>query len=269
MRKKKVERARSKSNGIVFYSSIFPRIGTEAIIDDDGKISSRVIFDTIEYDFWDQYAEAIKKRFFDKKKIGIINLTIITIASFSRNIAIILAAMFFTVVVSKKLLGYIEHFFNIKKGKEYELGKMHAAEHKVVNAYIRLQRIPNLEELRKESRFSIECGSRKMFREIFGKLIITFLIAMAPKFGVRNSILLIEFMVILYMVGSILGVFKYLQILVTNQPSDKELEVAIEAIKKFDELEKKLDSEVGMDFIEDAQLMFLFANRIPKGKFSK
>lgn len=70
MKRKEVCFARSKNNGIFFYSNIFPRIGTETIRDEDGKIISRTIFDTVRYDFFEDYAEAKRKRFFSKKRYG-------------------------------------------------------------------------------------------------------------------------------------------------------------------------------------------------------
>ena len=42
MKRKEVCLARSKNNGIFFYSNIFPRIGTETIRDEDGKIKKSV-----------------------------------------------------------------------------------------------------------------------------------------------------------------------------------------------------------------------------------
>lgn len=45
---KKFESARSKKNGIVFYSNIFPQIGVETTIDENGKLQSMLTSKKLE-----------------------------------------------------------------------------------------------------------------------------------------------------------------------------------------------------------------------------
>lgn len=257
MKRKSVNNARSKSNGIFFYSNTLPRIGTETIRDEEGKITSRTIFDTVRYEFAENYAEAKKKRFFSKEKIWAINIVLPFIAILFKEISYTLATMFFVFFVSENFWELIELIFQIKKGSKINEGKMHAAEHKVINAYRNLQRIPTIEEVRNASRFSKYCGSRIAFRKAWGGAIITLFIIVAPKLGLQNILITILVGISLWIIGNFFGIFKYLQIFVTNKPSDRELEVAVEAIKEFDKLESKLETEDDDEFIGSIEVVIL------------
>ena len=270
MKRKEVYRARSKTNGIFFYSNIFPRIGTETIRDEDGKITSRTIFDTVRYDFFENYAEPKRKRFFSKKKIWAINVILLFIAILFREISYTFSTIFFVFLVSENFWELIEFILQVKKGSKVNEGKMHSAEHKVINAYKKLQRIPTIEEVRNASRFSKDCGSRIEFRKAWGGAIITLFIIVAPKMGLTKILITILLGIFLWTICSFCGIFKYLQIFVTNNPSDMELEVAVEAIKEYDKLEKKIerggaDEEV---FISSMGFMILSASPKSEDKFS-
>lgn len=257
MKRKEVHSARSKSNGIFFYSNTLPRIGTETIRDEDGKITSRIIFDTVRYEFAENYAEAKKKRFFSKEKIWAINIVLPFIAFLLRENSYLFATAFFVFFVSENFWELIELIFQIKKGSKINEGKMHAAEHKAVNAYRNLQRIPTIEEVRNASRFSKYCGSRIAFRKAWGGAIITLFIIVAPKLGLQNILITILVGISLWIIGNFFLIFKYLQIFVTNKPSDMELEVAVEAIKEFDKLESKLETEDDDAFVGSIEVVIL------------
>lgn len=268
MKRKEVCRARSKSNGIFFYSNIFPRIGTETIRDEDGKITSRTIFDTVRYDFFEDYAEAKRKRFFSKKKIWAINMVLLFIAILFREISYTFSTIFFVFLVSENFWELIELIFQIKKGNKINEGKMHSAEHKVINAYKKLQRIPTIEEVRNASRFSKDCGSRIAFRKAWGGAIVSLFIMIAPKLGLKNILITILLGISLWIVGNFWGIFKYLQIFLINEPSDMELEVAIEAIKEYDKLESKLETEAGEEFADGIDLVVVLASPKSEGENS-
>ena len=78
-----------------------------------------------------------------------------------------------------------------KNGKERAAARYHAAEHKVINAYKTLQRIPKVQEVRKASRFSSECGSNEIFAETFLFLVINVSIIFLFIFNSLNSFIIL------------------------------------------------------------------------------
>ena len=124
-----------------------------------------------------------------------------------------------------------------------DIAAFHSAEHMAINAYEKLQRVPTLEEIKNFSRFSRYCGSRFIFSRICSFLMLCFSIAfLSMKY---NLLYLISIgIIIVFLIASTkYGLLNFLQIFVTNKPSDKELTVAIEGLKRFEIMEDFFESE--------------------------
>lgn len=121
--------------------------------------------------------------------------------------------------------------------------RYHSAEHMIINAYQKLQRLPTLEELKTFSRFSDKCGSRIAISRIIEHIPISLLIAFSDKI---NFILYILIFIIIVKMGEKMentDFIKVEQVLVTEPPTDLELEVAIKGLQTLLKEEEKLMSE--------------------------
>lgn len=113
----------------------------------------------------------------------------------------------------------------------------------IINAYQKLQRVPTLEELKTFSRFSDKCGSRIAISRIIEHIPISLLIAFSDKI---NFILYILIFIIIVKMGKKMentDFIKVEQVLVTEPPTDLELEVAIKGLQTLLKEEEKLMSE--------------------------
>lgn len=245
---KEITKARSKNNGIVFYSNMFPFVGLETFYDDSGNMHSRLIYTPL--DEHNCYLEAVEDGIIvNKKNLHIFNIALIIISIirfvFTKNIGLILASIYFSILVSYDLfkIAKISYSMKLKKGKNYSKAKFHAAEHMVINAYKKLQRIPKLEEAKRFSRFSKMCGSRKIINRTF--FCTMQIIATATLCSYNIIIYIIVFLLILgfMLLDEKYNYLRFLQVFITNKPTDKEIELAIEGLKQFEIMEKKLENE--------------------------
>lgn len=246
---KKIKSARSKKNGIVFYSNTFPQLGIETTINSDGNIQSILTTKKLEL-YYDSFGTLREKSTKPKKwKVIILDVIIILlcllISFFSGNFGFVVAAIYFCISISFKFFDLIQSCYNLKskKGTEYSTSAFHAAEHMALNAYEKLQRIPTLEEIRNFSCFHRYCGSRFIFSRILAFLMLCLSMAF---FAVNYSLLYfisIGLIIVFIIVSDKCGLLKFLQIFVTNRPSDKELMVAIEGLKKFEFMEDYFQNE--------------------------
>ena len=131
-----------------------------------------------------------------------------------------------------------------KNDKNYCVAEFHSAEHMAVNAYEKLQRIPSLAEVKKFSRFSDDCGSRKVFNVIvypFTVCVIWIIIPYVTShwllFAIWASYFLLLFLNIKF------HILKFLQVIFTKPPSDEQLMLAIEGLRQFEILEENLKND--------------------------
>lgn len=239
--------ARSKKNGIVFYSNLFPFIGVQAFFDNYGNIKSKLI--DKELDEFVDYVGTLNEgeKTLNKKKLIILDSVLILFSIigciFSGNFGLVLGSIFFSIFVSKDLYRFSKACYNmnLKDEKQRSTAMFHAAEHMVLNAYQTLKRIPSLEEAKKFSRFSKLCGSRAILSRMFMFSLIT--IAMFSILHYNNIIYLISVLsIVMFVVKSQkYGWLNFLQVFVTSKPTDKEIELAIEGLKQFEIMEKKIE----------------------------
>lgn len=230
MRKTKDVEAMSKRNGILFYSNKDPMIGYVAERDENGKIKCDKTFVLFEkYKNLKNYQEENKGKAYIRTK----------------NIWYIAATIYFSITISSDVCVFCKMMYEMKskKGKERAHARYHAAEHMVINAYYKLQRVPTIEETKESSRFSKNCGSREIICRIW-----TYSLASLEMAFIASKSAIVYFVIF---IGTIYfsnlakrkGWLRFLQIFITTSPSDEEIEVAVEGIKYFEKMEEQLSKE--------------------------
>lgn len=250
MRKTKIREARSRKDGIVFYSSGIPLIMVKSTVNEKGEIRTRVIDQITERE------EDLKEQEGNKRKNMLIkayltDLIILTIMILLKvDTRLFTGMVTFSIVGTHYLCPVLYNIYNIKY-KYKSLGRFHSAEHMVINAYNKLDRIPSLQELKKSSRFSNNCGSNKTNSIIIMFAFISFAGPFLIKMGVIKYLIIMMLIPIIIAVLSSVGAINIFQVFVTNKPTDIELRVALEGLEKYEDLESQIkDISRIEDFME-------------------
>lgn len=232
-KKLKVREATSYCDGIEFYSTRNSGYIAKAILVEDG---------TIVTSYTKERKKLSEKKSFFRKIVewaGIITFSIVftTIMYLVKaDVRKILSIMCFTVSVFVSIDFVVEVTKEHRTSKGKSRFRYHAAEHMAINAMNEIQRVPTLEEIKRFSRFSNNCGSN-----VIGVIIIIYLWwsfcinlwkDIIPCIVV--SILGMWIIILLRRLGGL----NFLQYLSTIPPTDKELEVAIAGIQVWFEHEK-------------------------------
>lgn len=256
---KTIDHALSTKNGIVMYSNKYPIIGVRTYYNEDDEIKKEVtiggsILDNIISGNNDiDYNNIIKTEriLFTAFCFATIILSIL-FCNMSFFVALI--GLFYSKTISDyALIGVEVRSYQKQRKDKNSIPRFHAAEHKVINAYEKKQNIPTFEEVEKASRFSKKCGTMAFFNNMIrSTCFAVFLIVLSISSASYNlsfwQILLVSFFAafIFYTVFYFIKEFdllRFMQILVTEKPTEREINLAIEAIKNFEELEKDLQED--------------------------
>ena len=235
--------ARSKNDGIVFYSNKAP-IAIDACIE-NGKINIHIIPSILDSIF-EHYGIISDDSKIKREKIFeitvILDVIFILITLFFKSFFITYGAMFFSCFISFDLVRVLSVFygFDIHHGfTTKDVARFHAAEHMSINAYCKLKRVPTLEEIKKASRFSKKCGSNF----ILMKLAIYFTFFLKITFSELGPNCIV-FFASLTLFLLILELFNkrliFLQFIVTAKPTDLELECALKGIQELDRINSEI-----------------------------
>ena len=134
----------------------------------------------------------------------------------AKFIVIIYSVMFIIGYLANIILGII-------KDRKNGLLKWSAAQNMVINAYHSLERVPTIEEAHTFPCFFDYSHKNFQIRAVLSAILLLISILTIP-------ILLFPTLPILYFVLP-LRIFNFIQKLTTREPSDKELQVAIEGVK--------------------------------------
>lgn len=228
-KKLKIESAFSMNNGIGIDSVRHKGYAAIATIDENGCISTKWAAEK-PYEEYD-VAEAVKK-LVKVIKVWAVFVIIAIIYSGVRSNPIYAVRTFIVgigiVFISALLINILERVENT--------GKFHGAEHMVCNAFRKLERIPTLEEIVSYSRFSKNCGTN------FHTAMLMWCVFALVATLIPNEIymfigMVLESAVILILLQS--GHLNFMQRFTTEEPTERELIVAIEAMKVFIENENK------------------------------
>lgn len=110
--------------------------------------------------------------------------------------------------------------------------KYHSAEHMAINALNHLGRMPELEELKSYSRFSKDCGSNIVLCIV---IFFTVMLICTFVFNISQSIIVLWLTVNALAVFRHLGWLNFCQYVSTEKPTEKELALAIEGLKFWQE----------------------------------
>lgn len=236
-----IKQAYSKRNGIVFYYNDCPGMAVEAYIE-NGEIKTQIVpkgFLNFIERFGFYYDEPNTMHFeLNPKIIVLFDIVLVAISIFTMDLNLIFASLYFSLTTSFDLFIFLKIIRNLKFGKDKSAGRYHAAEHMSINAYNTLHRIPTVEEVKKFSRFSKNCGSERNIRNIVIFSSLSILIAInISKFSFW-LILLYPILFILMILDMKYSILRFLQILVTNKPTDLEINVAIKGIEELEKFEK-------------------------------
>lgn len=169
------------------------------------------------------------------QKYGLIAAAILFVISFAMIFVNINISNFTTglmylswgVCGSSANLAYL--YYKVKKdGDILSLMRFHAAEHAVINGYYDLGRTPTMKEIKNYSSFSRGCGSLEQSFNIviFGLLAIVRFLTTGWLFVVL-AVLTIALTIVLYKTGH----FYFAEVMILEEPSDLEYEVAIKALE--------------------------------------
>lgn len=245
---KTINYARSKKRGIVYQSNIHPFFSVETVRDEDtGIIHSRVIPSGVDmlFDYLGVLSESKGKR--EKLIILAIDVILFIASTFTLQPSIMLAAIYFSILISSETFYFTKITCEMKFGKERSTARYHAAEHMAINAYRMLQRVPTIEEVKKFSRFSATCGSRHVIYKIVYYGALCLIMITFPFLPLH--VYLIEATSILFIIifANKRGWLKYLQVFITSKPTDAELEVAVEGLRKLEEFEEHYLKELDVN----------------------
>lgn len=236
--KLKINNAHSMVNGIQFYSKRHKGYVAISTVDELGNIKT-------EWTTMKKYKKEKSKhdKIEDMRKFFMFILCVVPfITVFSILIVwalskdTILGIRFLLMGYAFMPLGTFVMTVFIERKKEKNSFKFHSAEHMVLNAYRKLNRVPSLEEIREYSRFSNTCGTNATTQ-----VVMNFTLMFLCTF-ISNPLYRIIGMVSASIIVLILlecGCLNFLQKYTTIIPTDKELSVAIAGMNVWLENEKR------------------------------
>ena len=232
MRTLKVDHAHSMNNGIRFYSKRHKGYVCISTVNDEGIITTE----------WKKMKKYEKEKSAEKKLFKLI----LCVVPFFTIFAILLkwamrkepmlGMRFLFLGYASMLLGVFVLTTYIERKKTKNAFKFHSAEHMVLNAYNKLQRVPTIDEIWQYSRFSNSCGTN-----ITTQLVVTFMLMFVATF-ISNPLYMMLGMLfadIIVLIFLRCGLLNFMQILSTQKPTEQELLVAIEGMIVWLEHEKK------------------------------
>ncbi len=247
--KKKISCARSKENGIVFYSNKVPVLCYEAYLDKKGEIQTRLLPSKISE--WKDYcgmfitvSDEHRKNFIKCLKGILLVFAILSIIA-TKNFSIALGLVYFSFLAVEDVVDFGIAAFEIKRGSLKSTGRFHSAEHMAIAAYKKYQRVPTMEEVKKSSRLDKECGSRIIIDPIMLLILLVMIMCSCAYISLFAYFALAAIFIVFVIIEKRYNFFRVFQVLVTNKPTDKELEVALAGIKMFEEMETQLP-DIGM-----------------------
>ena len=238
--------ARSTHDGIVFYSNLVPFLGVHSIVTPDGRFEAGPTITLIEDILGIFGGGTLSAYVISSRMVWFVNFIILfAVVSFTKDFWLIFATVYFMVTVSQSFYQFLVFAATIKLGSCKRLGRFHAAEHMAVNAYNTLQRVPTMDELREFSRFSSSCGSKSMTKEILYSTINAILISTTGRISFWLYLVCVIIWLLIYFHLCKTSGYRFLQIFITNKPTDVELNVALQGLKELDKLEEELESDCG------------------------
>lgn len=231
--------ATSFTRGILFFSSKHRDLAVETYYEGDEIITAVGNRNTLKEKYKKMNKEdKINSKVLKPTTIMLIQLIGILLLYFSsHSINVLLAAIFFCITTFIYFYSIGDLYLSSLKenSSAYRFRKIHAAEHKVLNAYDKLGRVPTAKEINKFSSIHIACGFNSILNKIVTFFVISLGIAFINQLGFVKTILICFGLIVITWLFSPL---RTLQKLVTASPSHRELNLAIAGLSHLLELEK-------------------------------
>lgn len=234
----KISHARSMNNGILFYSKRHKNYVTIATIDEYGNI-------TTDWTTLKEYRKnkSRNEKVAETKKMFMLYILILPfiiihfiLTEWLMNQNPILGTRSLQLGLSLLFLVSFIIITSYERKKERNAYKFHSAEHMVLNAYRKLQRVPSIEEIYQFSRFSNSCGTNTTTLIVIF-FALSFICSFIPNSSYRLLVLILADLLVLILLQY--GFLNFLQKFTTIKPTDKELSVAIAGMNAWLENEKK------------------------------
>lgn len=235
-----VKEAVSSHNGIAFHSQLCP--GYYVIEqNEDEKITMNVVLES-ELD-----QSKMRKAYEEIPKHHILFITFflsvsLLLTAITDNAAFFLGGIYFILRSYKELMDLIIYFIILHFTPYGRLNaQYHAAEHKVVNAYEKYQRLPTLKEIEKSSPFSGRCGSLLLINHIIIKFVYSIFFGLLPSCSRFISYWIILFVVTIFMfIAKKYEWFRFFEFLVVRKPTKKQLTLAMQGISYYHKTETEI-----------------------------
>lgn len=133
--------------------------------------------------------------------------------------------------------------------------RKHCAEHKAINAYHKLKRIPTVLEVKKASRFSAKCGDVRNIGCVQALIVFGFMGMILNLIGVTDTKVIFLYFVTCGIYAMIYDhdLYKYLGWFSLEKPTDAEIQMAISALELYDQFQSELaeNKENALKNLED------------------
>lgn len=223
----------------IFFTQNGIRFGAN---NEEGKIRLLDMCDPIELDDFKPYNLSLYLAGIGTLLLILLNFTAKTTVFIGPSVSWILYIWWIHFQEKDFIEQCIWQLFNINDYRQ--ISRNHSAEHMTANAYESLGRVPkDIEEIQKFSKIHERCGSISHYRNIVRHLpyaIGLYFCTYNILFGIAIMILLVCSLAYLDIKYNVL---KYLEIITLRKPKDENLELALAAIKHYDESINKLPEE--------------------------
>ena len=239
--------AHSRKNGIVFDSVECPFLQVDSSVDENGEIEVGVIPKSIG--LIRDIAEAEKNFVAYPKTILIIIIALslivfILLLATKQNFGTIYGWIYFCFICLPRYLNYANSYYYFdresKKIISNPIMRFHSAEHMAFNYYNNHKKVPTMEELKKSSRFSENCGSYNGLCQLLLYTILSIFLIVGSYLNVFLYLIIAVIILIAYIALFKSGYLKFLEVAVTKKPTELELQCAIKGLEAFEELEKSI-----------------------------
>ena len=217
--------ARAYSNGIDFYVQS-KKMTIQARREKDGSISVRKTYDNPQI-------EKTRYRF-----LIVAGFTVIATLLWKLVEDAAMSYKIIAVLVLAWLTAFGYFFITSKISSNKSTFRYHAAEHKVLNYYMKHKSIPTtIEELAKEKSISFCCGSTVLTVVLLFATIVGLVLTFAPIWWVVLISVLVAAYVVLAMWAN--GYCDFLQKYALIEPSKNELEVALKGAEEYEKIKDR------------------------------
>ena len=153
------------------------------------------------------------------------------------------------------IVKFLERFWFRLSASSSSSNRKHCAEHKAINAYHKLKRIPTMLEVKKASRFSAKCGDVRNIGCVQALIVFGLMGMILNLIGVTDTKVIFLYFVTCGIYAMIYDqdLYKYLGWFSLEKPNDAEIQMAISALELYDKFQSELaeNKDKALENLED------------------